>query len=163
MRRLVLKTILRLGRYAVLPVAAFACAMSVAWLIAFDRHSMLALAAAPIVLSAAPAAIALALGILLLPSRRDRNPSVDEAAAPGLWAIWNELDHAFARSDRTLRIDADFNASIGEESRYAGLFKRHVTMTAGLPLPTAGSRDSSGFSHCFESISIVGQKFCAFD
>jgi hypothetical protein len=59
---------------------------------------------------------------------------VDEAAAPGLWAIWNELDHAFARSDRTQRIDADFNASIGEESRYAGLFKRHVTMTVGLPL-----------------------------
>jgi Zn-dependent protease with chaperone function len=134
MRRLVLKTILRLGRYAVLPVVAVACAMSVLWLMAFDRYTIAALATAPIVLSATPVAIALGLGILLLPSRMDRNPAVDEVAAPGLWAIWKELDHAFAGSGRTLRIDADFNASIGEESRYAGLFKRHVTMTVGLGL-----------------------------
>ena len=134
MRRLVLKAILRLGRYAVLPVAAFACAMSVVWLMAIDHYTILALAAAPIVLCAAPAALALALGILLLPSRKDRNPEVDEVAAPGLWAIWKELDRTFTPSGRTLRIDANFNASISEESRYAGLFKRHVTMTVGLPL-----------------------------
>ena len=59
---------------------------------------------------------------------------VDEAAAPGLWAIWKELDDAFTRSGRTLLIDTNFNASIMEESRYAGLFKQHVTMTVGLPL-----------------------------
>ncbi|MBR1126126.1 M48 family metalloprotease [Bradyrhizobium lablabi] len=134
MRRLVLKAILRLGRYAVLPIVAVAGAVFVVWLMAIDRYTILALATAPIVLSATPAAIALALGILLLPSRKDRSFKADEAAAPGLWSIWKELDHAFARPDRTLVIDANFNASIQEESRYAGLFRRHVTMTVGLPL-----------------------------
>jgi Zn-dependent protease with chaperone function len=108
--------------------------MFMVWLMAIDRYTILALAAAPIVLSAAPAAIALALGLVLLPSRKDRNPKVDEGAAPGLWVIWKELDRAFTRSSRTLLIDANFNASIREERRYAGLFKQHVTMTVGLPL-----------------------------
>ncbi len=134
MRRVVLMVILRFGRYAILPVVALACAMVLVWLMAIDRYTILALAAAPVVLSAAPAAIALGLGLLLVPSRRDRNPKLDEAAAPGLWLIWRELDRAFTRSGRTLLIDADFNASIREESRYAGLFKQHVTMTVGLPL-----------------------------
>lgn len=134
MRRLILSIILRLGRYAVLPVVAVACAISVLWLMAIDRYTIAALATAPIVLSGAPAAIALGLGILLLPSRRDRNPEVDWAAAPGLWTTWKELDHDFIRSDRTLRIEANFNASIGEERRYAGVFKRHVTMNVGLIL-----------------------------
>jgi peptidase M48-like protein len=134
MRRLVLNVILRLGRYAILPVVALACMMFFVWLMVFDRHTFLALAAAPIVLTAAPATAALALGLVLLPSRRDRNPKIDEAAAPGLWMIWKELDHAFTRSGRTLLMDANFNASIREERRYAGLFKQHVTMTVGLPL-----------------------------
>jgi Zn-dependent protease with chaperone function len=134
MRRLVLNAILRLGRYAVLPVVALAGVMLLVWLMAIDRYTIPALAAAPIVLCVATAALALALGILLLPSRRDRNSEVDEAAAPGLWLIWKELDRAFTRSGRTLLIDTNFNASIGEESRYAGLFRQHVTMTVGLPL-----------------------------
>lgn len=134
MRRIVLKAVLRLGRYAILPIVALTCAMFMVWLMAIDRYTILALAAAPIVLSAAPAAIALALGLVLLPSRRDRNLKVDEAAAPGLWVIWKELDRAFTRAGRTLLIDANFNASIREESRYAGLFKQHITMTVGLPL-----------------------------
>jgi Zn-dependent protease with chaperone function len=134
MRRVVLKVILRLGRYAILPVVALACAMVAVWLMAIDRYTIPALATAPIVLSAAPAAIALALGLVLLPSRRDRNPGVDEGAAPGLWVIWKELDRAFTRSGRTLLIDPSFNASIREERRYVGLFKQHVTMTVGLPL-----------------------------
>ena len=134
MRRIVLIAILRLGRYAILPVVALACAMFLVWLMAIDSYTIPALVAAPIVLSATPAAVALALGLLLVPSRRDRNLKVDEAAAPGLWAIWKELDRAFTRSGRTLQIDANFNASIREERRYAGLFKQHITMTVGLSL-----------------------------
>ena len=134
MRRLVLQAILNLGRYAVLPVVALAGALLLAWLMAVDHYTVAALATAPIVFCVVPAALALALGILLLPSRRDRNFRADEAAAPGLWAIWKELDRAFARSGRTLVIDDNFNASIMEESRYAGLFRQHVTMTVGLPL-----------------------------
>jgi len=134
MRRFVLKVVLRLGRYAILPAVVFACAMFIVWLMAVDSYTILALAAAPIVFSVALAAIALALGLVLLPSRRDRNPKVDEGTAPGLWVIWKELDRAFARSSRTLLINADFNASIREERRYGGLFKQHVVMTVGLPL-----------------------------
>ena len=134
MRRLVLRVILYLGRYAVLPVVALAGAIFMVWLMALDRYTIVTLATAPIVLCVAPAALALALGILLLPSRKDRSAKADEGAAPGLWLIWEELDRAFARSGRTLLIDANFNASIMEESRYAGLFKQHVTMTVGLPM-----------------------------
>jgi peptidase M48-like protein len=134
MRRFVLKAILRLGRYAVLPVVAVAGAMVMAWLLTIDRYTMTALVAAPIVFSAASAAIALGLGLLLLPPRRDRHPSVDEGRAPGLWAIWRELDDDFTRSGRTLLLDTKFNASIRQERRYAGLFGQHVTMTVGLPL-----------------------------
>ena len=134
MRRLVLKVILQLGRYAVLPVVGVAGALLLAWLMVLDRYTIAALTTAPVVFCVATAAFALALGILLLPSRRDRNFRADEAAAPGLWAIWEQLDRAFARSRRTLMIDDNFNASITEESRYAGLFGQHVTMTVGLPL-----------------------------
>lgn len=69
MRRF-LKVILHLGRYAVLPVVAFACAVFVLWLMAIDRHTTLEIATAPLVLSATPAVVALALGILLLPLER---------------------------------------------------------------------------------------------
>jgi Zn-dependent protease with chaperone function len=134
MRRLVLKAILGLGRYAILPVVALACMMFILWLIAVDRYTMLALAVAPIVLPAATATVALALGLILLPSRKERNQKVDEQAAPGLWAIWKELDRAFPRSGRTLLIDNEYNAWIREERRYAGLFGQHITMAVGLPL-----------------------------
>lgn len=134
MRRFVLKIILRLGRYAVLPIVALACAVFLIWLVALDHHTILAMATAPFVLSLTPAAAALALGILLLPSLSNRNPEADEATAPGLWSIWKELDHPFVRSGRTLLLDGQFNASIREESRYAGLFTKHVTMTVGLAL-----------------------------
>jgi hypothetical protein len=134
MRRLVLKVILRLGRYAVLPVVALACVILAVWLMAFDRYTITALATAPVVFSIFMAAVAMAIGLLLLPSPKHRSFEADEETAPGLWAAWKELDPGFVRSNRSLRIDTDFNASIGEVSRYAGLFGRQVTMTIGLPL-----------------------------
>ncbi|EJN16224.1 Zn-dependent protease with chaperone function [Bradyrhizobium sp. YR681] len=134
MRRLVLKIILRLGRYAVLPVVALACAILAVWLMALDRYTIATLATAPIVFSIFTAAMAVAIGLLLLPAPKHRSFEANEEAAPGLWAAWKELDPDFVRSNRSLRIDTDFNASIGEVSRYAGLFGRQVTMTVGLPL-----------------------------
>jgi Zn-dependent protease with chaperone function len=134
MRRVLLNVILRLGRYAVLPVVAVGCAVFVAWLMALDRYTILAIVTAPVVLSVTPAAVALALGIVLLPSGRNRESEIDEKTAPGLWMMWKELDPTFVRSGRGLLIDSRFNASIGEERRYGGLFRRHVTMTVGLPL-----------------------------
>jgi hypothetical protein len=134
MRRLVLNVILRLGRYAVLPVVALACAILAVWLTSLDRYTITALVTAPIVFSLFMAALALAIGLLLLPSRKHRDLEADEEIASGLWAMWKELDRNFVRSRRTLLIDTNFNASIGEVSRCAGLFGQHVTMTVGLPL-----------------------------
>ena len=90
MRRVILKAIMNLGRYAVLPVVAVSCAIFVVWLMAIDRHRILVLVTAPVVVPATTAAIALALGLVLLPSRRNAAPAVDECAAPGLWALWKE-------------------------------------------------------------------------
>jgi Zn-dependent protease with chaperone function len=59
---------------------------------------------------------------------------VDEGAAPGLWAIWNEFDRTTRRSNRVLLIDAELNASMSEHRRYFGLMRRQLTMTVGLPL-----------------------------
>jgi len=133
MRRFSLTVILRLGRYAVLPVVALACTILAVWLMALDRYTITTLVMAPIVFCSFTAAAALALGLLFLPSPKHRSFEANEATAPGLWATWKELDRSFAGSSRTLLIDTDFNASIGEVSRYAGLFGRHVTMTVGLP------------------------------
>jgi hypothetical protein len=134
MNRLVLKIILRLGRYAVLPVVALACAILAIWLMAMDRYTVTALITAPVVFSIVVGALALAIGLLLLPSRKHRDLEANEEIAPGLWAMWQELDRSFVRSRRTLLINTDFNASIGEVSRYAGMFGQHVTMTVGLPM-----------------------------
>src|SRR4051812_22756865 len=122
MSRFLLKIIMRLGRYAVLPAVALAFVILAVWLTALDRYTIAALVTAPVVFCTFTAAAALALGLLFLPSPRHRNFEADEAAAPGLWAIWMEFDRSFARSRRTLLIDTNFNASIGEERRYAGLF-----------------------------------------
>ncbi|WP_244636035.1 M48 family metallopeptidase [Bradyrhizobium huanghuaihaiense] len=134
MKRFILNIILRLGRYAVLPAVALACVILAVWLVAMDRYTITALVTAPVVFSIFLGALALTIGLLLLPSRKHRDFEADEAIAPGLWAMWRELDRSFARSRRTLLINTEFNASIGEVSRYAGLFGQHVTMTVGLPM-----------------------------
>ncbi|MGJ4970036.1 M48 family metallopeptidase [Bradyrhizobium sp. HKCCYLRH1073] len=134
MKRLVLSCILLLGRYAVLPVVALAAGLLFIWLIALDDYTRVALITAPIMFCVVAAAVALALGILFVPARRERSNVLDEAMAPALWRIWQELDPAFAKPTRTLRFDAEFNASISEARGYAGIFRQHVTMTVGLPL-----------------------------
>ena len=134
MRTAVTKAILFLGRYAVLPIAALAVAVFIGWLAAFDQFPRTAVISLPVIVAVATVAIALAIGFLL-PARRKRDRNVvDEGAAPGLWAMWHELDAATPRSRRTLRIDPDLNASIGERRRCFGLLHRHITMTVGLSL-----------------------------
>jgi len=134
MRTLVTKSILLLGRYAVLPVAGLAVVLFIGWFVAFDAYPGMAVIALPVVLPLTTVAIALPIGLLLpMPHARDHN-AVDEAGAPGLLAMWNELDDTTPRSCRTLRIDPGLNASIGERRRYFGLAHRHLTMTVGLSL-----------------------------
>src|SRR5215813_8619523 len=133
MRSAILKLIRGLGRYAVLPAVAIALAVLAAWLIALDHYPRLALAISPVVLPFATGAAFLAFG-LLLPSRSKAIPGVEEAAAPGLWAMWKDLDPKSAGVRRTLMIDDNMNASIGEQRQFMGLFGRRLTMTVGLPM-----------------------------
>jgi len=133
MRSAILKLIRGLGRYAVLPAVAIALAVLAAWLIALDHYPRLALAISPVVLPFATGAAFLAFG-LLLPSRSKAIPGVEEAAAPGLWAMWKDLDRKSAGVRRTLMIDDNMNASIGEQRQCMGLFGRRLAMTVGLPM-----------------------------
>jgi Zn-dependent protease with chaperone function len=134
MRTTILKLILVLGRYAVLPAVAVALVVFAAWLIALDHYQRLALVISPVVLPFTTSAVFLAFGLLLLPERSKPVPGVEEAAAPGLWAIWKDLDRKSAGVRRTLVIDSNVNASIGERRQFMGLFGRRLTMTIGLPL-----------------------------
>jgi Zn-dependent protease with chaperone function len=134
MRNALTKLILALGRYAVLPAVAVALAVFAAWLAAIDHYPRLAWAASFIVLPVTTGAVFLTYGLLLLPRKRKAAPGVEERAAPGLWAIWKELDRSSDALKRTLVIDADVNASIGEQRQFMGVFGRQVTMTIGLPL-----------------------------
>ncbi len=134
MRTTILKLILALGRYAVLPVVAVALVVFSAWLIALDHYQSLALVISPVVLPFTTSAVFLAFGLLLLPERSKPVPGVEEAAAPGLWAIWKDLDRKSDGVRRKLVIDGDVNATIGEQRQFMGLFGRRLTMTIGLPL-----------------------------
>src|SRR5262249_47998418 len=133
MRSAILKLILALGRYAVLPVVAVALVVFAAWLIALDHYLGLALAISPVVLPFTTSAVFLAFG-LLLPRRRKAVPGVEEAAAPGLWAMWKDVDRRSAGVQRRLAIDGNMTASIGEQRQFMGVFGRQITMTIGLPL-----------------------------
>jgi Zn-dependent protease with chaperone function len=134
MRSAILKLILALGRYAVLPAVAAALAVFAAWLIALDHYPALALAISPVVLPFTTGAVFLAFGLLLLPRRRQTVSGVEESAAPGLWAMWKDMDRRSTGIRRTLLIDSNMNASIGEQRQFMGLFGRRLTMTIGLPL-----------------------------
>jgi hypothetical protein len=59
---------------------------------------------------------------------------VEKTAAPGLWAIWKDVERKSAGVRRTLVIDSDVNASTGEQRQFMGLFGRRIMMTIGLPL-----------------------------
>src|SRR5260370_18822910 len=144
MRSAILKLILALGRYAVLPAVAVGVGGFAGWLIALDHYPRLALAISPVVLPFTTGAVFLAFGLLLLPRRRKAVPGVEEAAAPGLWAMWKDGDRKSAGVRRTLVIDGNVNASIGEERQFMGLFGRRLTMTIGLPpLPLLVQRAAS--------------------
>jgi hypothetical protein len=147
MKRLVTTSILLLGRYAMLPVVAVALAMVVAWLIALDQYPSVALATSPVVLSVAPAAIALAVGLLVLPGHRHAAPAVDEQSAPGLWTMWNEFDRTSPRSSRRLLIDAELNASsmsIGVRVRRRIGIRFWAHCAACCPVNRAGRRSATG-------------------
>ena len=65
MRTAITKSILVLGRYAALPIAALAMALFFGWLVAFDTFPRTAAICLPVVIAITTAAIALAIGFLL--------------------------------------------------------------------------------------------------
>ena len=134
MRALVTKSILLLGRYAVLLVAAPPVAVFIVWIALFDMFPRTALVALALLLPITIVAVALPVGLLMPVRRAKAENAVDENAAPGLWAMWNEFDGMTRHARRTLAISGDLNASIGEHRRYFGLVHRHLTMRVGLPL-----------------------------
>src|SRR5215471_5693372 len=121
MRILVTQSILLLGRYAVLPVAALAVAVFLCWLAALDSYPRAVLLSLPLVLPVTTVALALPIGLLLPIRKRKERDAADETAAPGLWAMWKDLDAETPRARRTLVIDTELNASIGERRRYFAL------------------------------------------
>jgi Zn-dependent protease with chaperone function len=134
MRTAILKPILLLGRYAMMPVIAIGVAVFITWLIVLDAHPIAALIALPIVLPTAIAAIVIGIGLLLPMRNRVDGITLDEHAAPTLWAMWNELDRVSSPASRVLMVDHDLNASIGEQRRYLGLARRKLIMTMGMIL-----------------------------
>jgi len=97
MRTAIVKLILLLGRYAVVPVIAAGFAALMAWFVLLDHHHLAAGIAFPVVLPMSMAAIVLGGGLLLPMRTRIDGIAVDESQAPALWAMWNELDRATPR------------------------------------------------------------------
>ncbi len=94
MRTFVTKSILRLDRYAVLPIAALPVAVFAAWVALFDTFPWTASIVLSLLVPIVTVAVALPVG-LLLPVRYPKpEHAVDEDAAPGLWAMWNAFDGA---------------------------------------------------------------------
>jgi hypothetical protein len=132
MRALTLWFIRQMGRYAVLPFAALIVVLCMVWLdLTLSTRSWLLLALTPVVAAAFAATAALAIGVLLANVKPDTSGSLDRTQAPGLWQLWDKFQNTGAR---VLAVDDDFNASIQEHRRFAGLFGRRVMMKVGLPL-----------------------------
>jgi hypothetical protein len=134
MRRVILWFILTFGRFATLPVSVAGLALLAGWLALLEAHFLVAaLVLAPVVIPFAIASVALVAGLLLLPERSVAAGNVDDSAAPGLWAIWDEFDSS-PRRTRRLCITDDLNAAISERWAYAPPFRRRLTMRIGFPL-----------------------------
>lgn len=120
MRVLTLWFIRALGRYAVLPFAAIILIACMIWLdLALSTLSWFLLALTPFVAAAFSATVALVLGVLLASVKPNTFGSLDRRQAPGLWQLWDKFQ---STGSRVLAVDDDFNASIQENRRFAGLF-----------------------------------------
>jgi len=132
MRVLTLWFIRTMGRYAVLPLAALILVACMIWLdLTLSTSSWLLLALTPFVAAAFSATAALTIGVLLASVKPNTFGSLDRERAPGLWQLWDKFQNA---GGRVLAVDDDFNASIQEHRRFAGLFGRRVMMKIGLPV-----------------------------
>jgi hypothetical protein len=139
-KRLLLRVISFGGRYTALVLVALCIWAVIAWIDLIPREPIIALFATLIVLPIGMAGFALLIGIVVAGFRRPRGPFLSREDAPGLWHMWDEL--GAARGVRLLSVDGQFNASIAERRRFAGLFGREVHMTVGLPLLMVLDKDS---------------------
>jgi Zn-dependent protease with chaperone function len=135
MRALTLWFIRRMGRYAVLPLAAAVLLACVIWLdLTLSTLSVPLLLLTPFMAAAFSATAALAIGVLLAGGKPDTFGSLDRVQAPGLWQLWDTFHGAENAGARVLAVNDALNASIQEHRRFAGLFGRTVMMKIGLPL-----------------------------
>ena len=134
MRWLILKVIGTLGRFTVLPLIGVAVLLLAAWGAALDAKPIYAIAAVPLVFLLIVISGALFLGMFYAGLRSPPGPFATRAEAPGLWRMWDELSPPRWWQLRRLRLDDNFNASIGQRSRLLGLALPETTMTFGLPM-----------------------------
>lgn len=123
----------RLGRFTNIVLFAAAFLLLALWLQLLDVAPVVFLVLAPVAIVIFCASFALLAGMLFVPAPQDGDRELDRAEAPALWAIWDEYDPA-GSGDRSLRIDAQLNASISERKKWFGLFGHQTTMTLGLEL-----------------------------
>jgi hypothetical protein len=121
-----------LGRYAVLLLLPLVALAGFAWLLLFDSHPYAALAASIVVAPLLIASVALAIGVLIVPTRRLDGEQVTRDQAPGLWALWDGVDPP-RRRRRKVMIDDELNASMAELRGPLGIGCTEV-LTVGLPL-----------------------------
>ena len=132
MRVLTLWLIRIMGRYTVLPFAALIVVVCMIWLdLTLSTLSWFLLALTPVVAAAFAATAALAIGVLLAGVKPDTSGSLDREQARDLWQLWDKFQNT---GGRVLAVNDEFNASIQEHRRFAGLFGRRVLMKIGLPL-----------------------------
>lgn len=134
MGRLIIKTIAVFGRYSVLLLLPPLMLVVWGWLWLLDDHIVLSLILALPLWLAVLATIVLVLGMLFARVRRPRGITVDRAAAPELWDYWDKASPRGANVRRQIIIDAEINAAMAQQLRFAGLLGRDETLVLGLGL-----------------------------
>lgn len=132
MSKLAIAVIRRLGRYAALLVLPVVAAVAYLWLSVFDAWPIVGAVGLIVVGPLAMAAIALAIGVVCVPSLALPEDRLSRERAPRLWALWDEIDPP-GRGRRILVVDDALNASMGERRGPLGLGRTEI-LTLGLPL-----------------------------
>lgn len=132
MSQFVIAVLSRIGRYAALLVLPAVLAILYLWLRLFDIWPIAGVIAALVVVPLAMGGVALAIGVLCVPSFPLPKDRLSRDEAPRLWSLWAEIDPP-GRARRLLVVDDTLNASMAERRGPLGL-RRTEILTLGLPL-----------------------------
>ncbi len=134
MGSLALRIISLFGRYSVLLLLPPLALAVWGWSLLLENHMWPSIILAVPLLLAVLSTMVLVLGMLLAGIRRPRGITVDRAAAPEFWSYWDTASPLTPNTRRQIIIDAEINAAMGEQLRFAGLFGRDQTLVLGLGL-----------------------------